>query len=156
MTIIEDTRQQVGKHDHKLNYFAANEIKVVRSKLPLGDYANIKNMSVIIDTKKDIQEIVGNVTKDHKRFVAECELARDSDIQLIVLIENKNGIEKIDDLYHWYNWRLKKSPRATTGRQLAVILRTMEEKYCVKFRFCKPEDAGRMIVETLSGYERIW
>ena len=151
MTIIEDTRQQKGKHALKLSHFEQNGIKIVRSKLPIGDYANIKNMSVVVDTKKDIQEVIGNVIQDHKRFVSECQLATESEIQLIVLVENTDGVNCINDLYSWYNWRLKKSPKATTGRQLARILTSMEYKYGVKFEFCKPEEAGKMVVELLGG-----
>lgn len=151
MTIIEDTRQQKGKHALKLSHFEQNKIKVVRSKLPIGDYANIKNMSVVVDTKKDIQEVVGNVIQDHKRFTEECKLATDSEIQLIVLVENVNGVKCINDLYSWYNWRLKKSPKATTGRQLAKILTAMEYKYGVKFEFCHPDEAGARVIELLGG-----
>ncbi|HBF66465.1 MAG TPA: hypothetical protein DDW34_12930 [Clostridium sp.] len=151
MTIIEDTRQQKGKHALKLSHFEQNGIKVVRSKLPIGDYANIKDLSTIVDTKKDIQEIVGNVIQDHKRFVEECKLAAESEIQLIVLVENMSGVTCINDLYGWYNWRLKKSPKATTGRQLAKILTSMEYKYGVKFEFCKPEEAGAKVIELLGG-----
>lgn len=151
MTIIEDTRQQKGKHALKLSHFEQNGIKVVRSKLPIGDYANIKNMSVVVDTKKDIQEIIGNVIQDHKRFVEECKLAKESEIQLVVLVENTNGVACINDLYGWYNWRLKKSPKATTGRQLAKILTSMEYKYGVKFEFCHPNEAGVRVIELLGG-----
>ncbi len=151
MTIIEDTRQQKGKHALKLSHFEQSGIKIVRSKLPIGDYANIKNMSVVVDTKKDIQEIIGNVIQDHKRFVSECQLAAESEIQLVVLVENVNGVTCINDLYTWYNWRLKKSPKATTGRQLAKILTSMEYKYGVKFEFCHPNEAGARVVELLGG-----
>jgi len=151
LTIIEDTRQQKGKHALKLSHFEQNGIKVVRSTLPIGDYANIKDLSTIVDTKKDIQEIVGNVIQDHKRFVEECKLAAESEIQLIVLVENMSGVTCINDLYGWYNWRLKKSPKATTGRQLAKILTSMEYKYGVKFEFCKPEEAGAKVIELLGG-----
>lgn len=150
MTLIEDTRQQKDKHLIKHEYFADNDIKVVRSKLPVGDYANMKNMSVIVDTKKDIQEIIGNVTKGHKRFVAECDLATDNDIKLIILIENKDGICCIDDLESWYNYRLKWSPQATTGQRLKKILQGIEMRHGVKFEFCRPEDAGSKIIELLS------
>ncbi len=151
MTIIEDTRQQVGKHDLKHKYFEELQIKIIRSKLPVGDYANIKDLSIIVDTKKDIQEIIGNVTTQHERFRNECILAQESDIKLIVLIENEDNITKIDDLYQWYNWRLKKNKKALTGNQLAKILHTMEEKYGVKFEFCKPVDAGKMICGFIRG-----
>ena len=151
MTLIEDTRQQASKHEIKHRFFADNNIKVVRSKLPVGDYANIKNMSVIVDTKKDIQEIIGNVTSGHKRFVAECELAAESDIQLIVLIENEDNVACINDLYKWYNKRIKWSPKATKGATLAKILTGMEYRHGVKFEFCRPCDAGRKIIELLGG-----
>lgn len=150
MTLIEDTRQQKDKHLIKHKYFADNDIKVVRSKLPVGDYANMKNMSVIVDTKKDIQEIIGNVTKGHKRFVTECDLAADNDIQLVILIENKDGITCIGELEGWYNYRLKWSPKATTGEMLAKILHGMEVRHGVKFEFCHPDDAGRKVIELLS------
>ena len=147
MTIIEDTRQQPGKHEIKHRFFADNDIKVVRSKLPVGDYANMKNLSVVVDTKKDIQEIVGNVTKGHKRFVRECDLASENGITLIFLIENEDGITSIKDLYGWYNKRLRCSPKATSGRTLAKILTGIEYRHGVKFEFCKPVEAGKRIVE---------
>ena len=149
MTIIEDTRQQAGKHNFKQTYFESHGIKVVRSKLPVGDYANIKDLSVIVDTKKDIQEIISNVTKQHARFVAECDLAKESDIKLIILIENEDNIEKIEDLYTWYNKRLRFSPKATTGRTLAKILHGIQLRHGVQFEFCHPLEAGARIVELL-------
>lgn len=149
MTIIEDTRQQPGKHNLKQIYFESHGIKIVRSKLPVGDYANIKDLSVIIDTKKDIQEIISNVTKQHARFVAECDLAKESDIKLIILIENEDNIEKIEDLYTWYNKRLRFSPKATTGRTLAKILHGIQLRHGVQFEFCHPLEAGARIVELL-------
>lgn len=151
LILIEDTRQQVGKHDLKHDYFENNNIKIVRSKLPVGDYANIKNLSVIVDTKKDIQEIIGNVTKQHKRFVAECDLAKESGIQLIILIENKDGITQISDLYKWWNPRTRYSPKATTGRVLAKILYGIQKNHDVKFDFCRPEQSGEKIISLLFG-----
>lgn len=149
MTLIEDTRQQSGKHTLKQEYFEQNGIKVVRSKLPVGDYANIKNLSVVVDTKKDIQEVIANVTQQHKRFVAECELAKGSGIKLIILVENEDGVTKIDDLYRWWNPRTRFSPKATSGRTLAKILTGIEYRHGVTFRFCRPEEAGRVILELL-------
>lgn len=149
MTLIQDTRQQAGKHTLKENYFEQNGIKIIRSKLPVGDYANIKNMSVIVDTKANIQEVIGNVTAQHKRFIAECDLARESDIQLIILIENEDGITKIQDLYRWWNPRLRFSKNATSGKTLAKILQGIEMNHGVKFEFCRPEEAGKRVIELL-------
>ena len=149
MTLIEDTRQQAGKHTLKQAYFAAHDIKIVRSKLPVGDYANMKDLSVIVDTKQNIQEIIGNVTKQHARFVAECDLAKENDIKLIILIENEDGIMQVSDLYKWYNPRLRFSPKATTGALLAKILHGIEVRHGVKFEFCHPLEAGERILQLL-------
>lgn len=149
MTIIQDTRQQAGKHTLKEEYFERNGIKVVRSKIPVGDYANIKNMSVIVDTKANIQEVISNVTKQHKRFIAECDLAKESDIRLIILVENEDGIAKISDLYRWWNPRLRFSKNATSGKTLAKILHGIQQNHGVQFEFCRPEEAGKRIIELL-------
>lgn len=41
------------------------------------------------------------------------------------------------------------SPNATKGETLAKAIETMEQKYGVKFLFCKPEEAGAMILKLL-------
>lgn len=153
MTIIEDTRQQSEKHRLKRRYFAEHHIKVVRSKLPVGDYANLKDLSVIVDTKKDIQEIAANVTGGHRRFTAECDLAAECGIRLIVLIENREGIGSVGELCRWKNERQRWSPKALSGKTLSKILKEMEYRHGVTFDFCRPEDAGKKILEWLSGEE---
>lgn len=149
MTLIEDTRQQTGKHSIKQAYFEEHGIKIVRSKLPVGDYANLKDLSVVIDTKKDIYEIIGNVTQQHRRFVAECDFAKENGIKLIVLIENEDGIKQMSDLEDWYNDRLQWSPNATTGARLAKILHGISIRHNVQFEFCHPNEAGERIVQIL-------
>lgn len=150
MTIIEDTRQQAEKHKLKHLYFDSHNIKVIRSKLLIGDYTLLTDHSTVIDTKKDIQEIIGNVTKDHKRFVAECDLAMENGIKLIILIEDSK-VTCIEDLYSWYNPRLRSSPKATKGCTLAKILHGMKIRHEVDFQFCKKSDTGARIVELLGG-----
>jgi len=154
MTLLEDTRQQAQKHALKHAYFSAHDIKVIRSKLPIGDYALLNDLSTVIDTKKDIQEIIGNVTKDHARFVRECDLAEENGIKLIILIEDEK-VTCIEDLYKWYNWRLRSSPKATTGQTLAKILHGVEIRHGVKFEFCRKSDSGRRIVELLGGADNV-
>lgn len=150
MTLIEDTRQQADKHRLKHLYFDSHNIKVIRSKLPVGDYALLTDLSTVVDTKKDLQEVIGNVTKDHKRFIAECDLAKEHGIKLIILIE-ENKITCIEELYSWYNPRLKHSPKATKGSTLAKILHGIQIRHDVTFEFCKKADAGKKIVELLGG-----
>ena len=152
MILIEDTRQVVGKHKLKNEYFEKMGIEVVRSKLLFGDYQNPQNPSIAIDTKKDIQELIGDLTKDHERFKRELQLAKKCGAKLIILIEDEK-ISCINDLYTWYNWRLKKSPKATKGSTLAKMLYTIEhntEDYNCQFIFTKKSECGAKILELLS------
>ena len=152
MILIEDTRQVVGKHKLKNEYFEKMGIEVVRSKLLFGDYATPQNPNIAIDTKKDIQELIIDVTKDHERFKRELQLAKKCGAKLIILIEDEQ-VTCINDLYTWYNWRLKKSPKATKGSTLAKMLYTIEhntEDYNCQFLFVKKAECGAKILEILS------
>lgn len=169
MIILEDTRNQVGKHDLKAEYFEKNGIEVRRTKLYVGDYTLPTNQSVCIDTKKDIQELIGDICgKQHERFRAELVRAQESGIRLIVLVEDDGGycdykktiynkpVTCLDDLFHWKNprlfiWRKGKQlyPTATKGMVIAKACITMQQKYGVEFQFCKKADAGKRIINLL-------
>ncbi len=193
MLLIEDKGQKEGQHILKNRYFDRNDIEVLRAPLPVGDYViaegtvldvirrksarkmEVKKMDflgsykVAVDTKKDMQEITGNVCgKQHPRFRDECILAQNNNITLYVLIENTDGIKTIEDVFHWHNPRLERYnkikymhgigkwlnvslPKAppTSGAVLAKAMRTMQLKYGVEFAFCRPEDAGSRVIELL-------
>ena len=91
LTIVQDTRQQAGKDEHVLKYFESQGIKVVRSKLYVGDYALIHNMKVIVDRKKDMLEIAGNICdkEEHIRFREELKNSQEIGIKLYILIEDE-------------------------------------------------------------------
>ncbi len=61
ITILEDTRQQEKKHENKHKYFRENGILWRRVALDCGDYALPNDRSIIIDTKKDIEEFIGDI-----------------------------------------------------------------------------------------------
>ena len=190
-TIIEDKAQQAKKHEIKHQWFSVNNVNLLNMPLPVGDYIlltervedvlkrkekrgiPVKKMDflgsykICVDTKRDIQEIIGNICgKEHERFRDEVLLAKNNGIYLYVLIENEDGIDCIDDLLLWENPRAKiqkwvttpsghrrkvlKYPKATSGSILAKAMKTMSEKYGVKFLFCKPEEAGEKILKILT------
>jgi hypothetical protein len=169
LTIIEDTRQQIDKHKIENAQLQSLGIKILRSKLPVGDYANMKDLSRVIDSKKDLQECVGNICgKEHKRFRKECQLAQEHGITLIILVEHGWGVKSIDDVALWRNPRIdvwekkiksmqrKGLPTAgmrppTSGETLSKAMKTMQDKYGVIFMFCSRGDAGKKIVEILGG-----
>lgn len=147
MNIIEDTRQKVGQHDCKNQYWKDNGHHVIRCKLPFGDYSPVPHVSV--DTKQNMLEIVGNLTTEHVRFREECKLAKEYGCQLVILVENTDGITSIEDVVHWKNPRRFVSPKAPQGAQVARSMRTMEARYGIRFEFCTPEEAGKRVVELL-------
>lgn len=148
MHIIVDTREQ--KYNHVTNYFDEQGIKWVRSKLICGDYQNPLNPTVIIDRKKDLQEVAGNVCQQHDRFVRELELAKELGYKLIVLVEEPN-ITNVEQVFGWYNWRRRNNPKAINGKTLHKIMKTMESKYNVFWEFTSKKDCGKRIVELLGG-----
>ena len=150
MVILEDTRQQSGKHDLKHEYFASEGIELVRTKLPFGDYALWGSVKAV-DTKANVEEIAQNIGgKEHARFREECKLARRCGGQLIILVENENGYRCIDDVEAWVNPNVRKTARSIEGPRLAMAMRTMSERYGVRFMFCAPEEAGKIILELLN------
>lgn len=147
MTIIEDTRQKSGMHELKHQHFEEIGVKLVRNMLPFGDYALPPSIS--IDTKADMAEIANNIGSDHKRFKKECIAARDAGCQLIILVENTEGISSVNEVHRWINPELIYRPRAITGERLQKAMLTMSERYGVQFEFCKPEESAKRIMELL-------
>ena len=191
MIVIEDKAQQNNKHELKHVYFESHGIYWERYPLPVGDYilaneqvldvitrkqkrgTDVKKMdflgtyNVTVDTKKDMQEIIGNICgPQHDRFRDECILAQNNGIKLYALVENEDGVKSVDDLETWDNprvhiqkWvttpsgqrrKMPKYPDATRGIALAKAMRTMQEKYGVQFLFCRPEESGKQILSLLN------
>lgn len=241
MILLEDTRQQESKHKLKHDYFRSVGVHWNRTALYSGDYTLATNQSICVDTKKDIQELIGDIqTKQaskmelHKSVYDICETrgisfnlaeriyhaicdddesrfaekeindicfangiperatsdfqalyvkrhgffhrglkrAQNSGIQLFVLVENRDGVKCVDDLFNWQNPRLNiwrntdeiigswkngkpkyrrvlKYPNAASGEWLAKSCITMEKKYGCRFVFCAPEEAGSKVLELL-------
>lgn len=148
MIIQVDTREQ--KYDHVTNYFDRKKIKWLRSKCVVGDYINLENPMVVIDRKQSLQEVAGNVCQGHARFVRELQLAKDLGYKLIILIEDPE-IKTLGDVPSWYNWRIKKNPKAINGKKLFRIMKTIEEKYGIEWKFTTKSKCGETIVQLLGG-----
>lgn len=157
MTLIEDSRQQAGKHRNVDAYCQRMGIKVVRQKLDVGDYM-FPDGQISVDTKESILEICKNVmSDDHKRFKAECIRARSLGIQLIVLTEEVPPFGRLDmwevprfrstDRFHKYG-----DPMTLVHpTRLRQALITMQERYGVKFRFCTRRQSPARIIKYLKG-----
>lgn len=146
MVIQVDSREK--QYDHVTDYFDRHDVKWVRSKCVVGDYVNLENPMKVIDRKKDLQEVAGNVTQQHERFVRELELANDLGYEMIVLVEEPN-IKSLAEVPKWYNWRRKKNRKAINGKTLWKIMSTMADKYNFRWEFTTHRNCGKRIVELL-------
>lgn len=151
MVIQIDTREKTDVVRGIVDYFDANGIKHIRSKLPFGDYCDMDNPAVYIDRKHNLAEVVQNVCQGHARFVRELELCNSCGKKMIVLVEHGGKIKTLKDVQGWVNPRIKTSPLAMSGERLYKVLLTMQEKYDVRFLFCQRKDTGAEIVRLLQG-----
>ena len=138
-------------HTVKHECFDRMGVEIVRNMLPFGDYALPPSIS--IDTKQNMAEIASNIGSDHKRFKNECIAAKDAGCQLIILVENTEGITCVADVHRWVNPELIYRPRAITGERLQKAMITMSERYGVRFEFCEPEESAERIIELLGAGE---
>lgn len=147
MVLIEDTRNQIGKHDRLNDDLVKLGHKVVRSKLFVGDYSKIDNMSICIDTKRNWEELAGNICgPQHIRFRAECIRAQENGIQLVVLIEESVPI-------HEWKARTKKNGQPVcrvSAEVLAKAMVTMSERYGVVFCNCSKAQTAELMIKILN------
>ena len=150
--IVEDTRQQAGKHDAKHEWWSGNGFTLVRSKLAFGDYCLCPNAAV--DTKASIVELAQDVERDHDRFRRELEGARDAGCKLYVLVENDEGVGSLDELERWVegnkSFNRRRAKRRIYGKRIAKACKTMEERYGATFLFCAPEESAWIVTELLT------
>ena len=164
--VIEDTRQQREKHEHIKAWMEAHGVAFdQRSRaLPFGDYVSDNGSNVVVDTKKDVQELVMDVGRDHDRFVRECERARAAGFRLVVLIESSARYNDRVELARWvsdvcrrcrrcdprFSARCKaKRSKPMQGSTLAKILDAMERRHGVRFEFVSKAQCARRICELL-------
>jgi hypothetical protein len=155
LILYEDTRQKVGKHITKNKYWKNHNITVVRQKLYVGDYVfepNIENCKVSIDTKQNILELVCDMWCDSKRFQKECIKAKNNNITLIFLIEEKFDKEQL------LNWQSRTDMKGKkyiniSGKQIYYKMLEYIKLYGCKFKCCHKNSSGKIIIEILTKYQ---
>ena len=164
MFVICDTREHKTEWNRISKQFDELGISYDRSKLYVGDYQDITNSLFVIDRKKDLQEICGNVCQQHERFQKELVRAREAGVHIVILCEHGPDIKSLEDVKAWQNprrqprlaWvdgrrqRVIDSPKALTGEQLYKTLSTIRDRYDIEFEFCTKEETGKRIVEILT------
>ena len=169
MNIQVDSREHKSEWERIKKQFDNIGVEYFRSKLYVGDYQSLDNPRLVIDRKKDLQELCGNVCQQHERFKKELLRAIQNGIKIIILCEHGEDIKMLEDVYFWKNPRKHKiiwktvdgkrtktvvSDKAVDGNQLYKSLCTIRDRYNVDFVFCTKEEIGRKIVEILSNDNR--
>lgn len=143
--IIVDTREK--GHKKILEYFDKIGQDYITSKLDAGDYMLYKNFKTIIDKKDGLLELSGNLcrTTEHERIKREIQRARDLGCENFIFLVQDDKIKTTEDIKKW------SSPYTQVkGFVLLKIMKTMSEKYGVRFIIVPKKDMGRTIVKLLN------
>ena len=164
MELIVDTREKPQELVRIEPQLIAAGATIAHSKLYCGDYMSLDNARHVVDRKKDLNELCGNVCQQHERFRAELARAQEMGIKITILCEHGGNIRSLEDVYFWQNprkhevrWRMVNgkrekyvvSAKAVDGNQLYKSLCTIRDRYNVRFEFCEKKDTGRKILELL-------
>ena len=152
--ILTDTRQQ--KESHIIKEFDKQGILHIRTGLPSADYMAVRydnekgfylDYSILIDTKKDIEEIASNLcnSENHQRILKEIQKGKDLGAKQFVFLINGGKVKTIEDLQNWTSKRTK-----VKGEVLLKIFKTMSQKYGVKFIIVPKNKIGETIIKLFS------
>lgn len=152
--ILTDSRQQ--KENHIIKEFDKQGILHIRTGLPSADYMAVRydneqgfylDYSVLIDTKKDLEEIANNLcnTNSHERLKREIFKGKDLGAKEFIFIIGENKIKTTEDIKNW------SSPHTIVkGSTLFKIMNTMKERYGVRFMIVPKKDMGKVIIDILN------
>lgn len=150
--ILTDTRQQ--KENHITKTFDKQGILHIRTGLPSADYMALRyeqgkgfylDYSVLIDTKKDLLELCGNLTKDHDRLVREIDKGHELGCEEFVFIIGDTKIKTIEDIKKWSSPHTK-----VKGYVLLKIMQTFKEHHNCKFVIVPKKEVGNKVIDLLS------
>lgn len=128
-----------------------------------------------VDTKKSLVEVAGCLcnAKNHARIKDDLILAKKNGIHIVWLIENTENVFCLDDLFKKgqalvseYGWKKTKYgekwlPIHKSRVKCCVLAKTLytmehnKEDYDIEFMFCKPQDAGKRIIELLTNERKM-
>ena len=152
--ILTDTRQQ--KENHIIKEFDKQGILHIRTGLPSADYMAVRydeekgfylDYSILIDTKKDIEEIAGNLcnTQSHERVKREIFKGQELGAKEFIFLINGGKVKTIEDLQNWSSKRTQ-----VKGSTLIKVFNTMKERYKVNFILVPKKKMGTTIINLLN------
>lgn len=153
MILIEDTRQQKGKHNNVHKYCDSQGIEIYPLTLTVGDYmlGEVQNGKVVpigsrsVDTKSlGLIELANDLSKDEQALDKKYRKCYEQGIKLIVLIEEPFG--SIQEIASW------KNPHGfVNGRKLLDKMHRLKMMYGIDFMFCDKKRTGETLIKLLKG-----
>lgn len=128
--------------------------KTITKKIPVKG-------TILADTKQGWLEMGSNLMQDHRRFRDECIRAQEAGCQLVILIEEippcgmvelwQSPVFTCSTKYHRAGEPMTRANPANYSK----IMKTMTERYGVKFTWCDKHQTGRVLIDILTGKYRI-
>lgn len=156
MFILVDTREKPQEMSRITDTFQQMGVRYDRTKLYIGDYLEFGNPFLVVDRKKSIDELAGNLCTrgERERLKREIQRAADAGVTLVILVEQNSYKEgdrriklgSIEDLMLW-----ESRYSMMTGEKIYRILVSWCAKYPIRVEFCAKRDTGKRIVEILGG-----
>jgi len=142
LQIIADSREQVN--NHLTDYWDKKKVPYFTRKLDIGDYsAQLEDMTlekdVVIERKRNLDEICGNLSADRDRFEREFLRAKATGTKVFLIIENACWT----DIY-LQHYRSQLSPKS-----LMASLMSWQVRFNITIIFCEPENTPRLIHQIL-------
>lgn len=155
VTILIDTREKdITAITSVCKACNAREIPCDVCKLYTGDVTAAADQSLVVERKRDLQELVSNLTGcDRSRFFREIERAQTAGQEVAIVVTQAgyygpNGwvdLKKVDDVV---DWTPLYGP-AVTGGWMHHELAVLEANWPVKVHFCKPSEYGETALQLI-------
>lgn len=152
MSVLIDTREQPSERaNQRFNSFG---VPFRRKKLNYGDYTynfilpngeqlheedKPINPDVVIERKKDLEELSQCFCQSRERFKAEFERAKQNNASVYLLVEDATWEKLLRGKY-----KTRFNSKAYTASLVAWMIR-----YDIKIIFCRHETSGELIKEIL-------
>ena len=157
LVIVYDTREQVNKNQHILDYFDSKKIPYKRQKIDEGDYTGIitkcEEMGIYrdlyfpigVERKNSVDELAGNLgektdTHDDIRLMRELRRAKEKGIKMFLIVEDEKARENIKT----GNYRSQYLPKSFMGR-----LRSLQDLFLNGTSYINKKDSGEEIFQIL-------
>lgn len=178
--LYEDSLQKDGEHEVKHGWLAAHGVEVVRTRfdgrhgvpVSFGDYY-AEGSNVVVDTKRDVHELMGNLGSDYRRLDHECARAAEAGYRIVFVVEcggayaDPERLSKVVSKYCTTKCdKLKlrecdpsdedgdcpkrgRRRKPFQGYMMMGKMAVLHRKHGAEFEFVEPQDSARRICELL-------